>query len=351
MMDLQQFASAFGIDPTNARDALDRKRETSDAAAPWFVQGLLALGSWIAALVIIAFGGVLLIVVFELDADSTFGMVLGIMGLGVFALGFLILKSSTEGIFANQFGTAIAAAGQAMVAIGTGMYFDSVVAAAVVSIPFCVLVATHANSRALQTLSSASTVVLALLALGDLQFEFPLEITALGVVAGAYLTLRPPLRDLTPTALVLLMTGPLAAIMAGFLNEFGVAYSFFLAGWGARAVYGALSAYLFYTLWRQARDQPTRIRIALFALAAVVLSVMLPPGGSAAITIIVLAFVLGSHLLAVLGIGLQIYALSKFYYDLDITLLTKSMILVGAGIIMLALWAVMIRTQPKEQRL
>lgn len=348
-MDLNQLCTAFGIDRTAAEKAIAEGNQAAERDAPWFVQALMGLGSWIAALVIIAFGGFLLVLVFDMKGGESFGVALCVLGLLFFGPGYFMLRRNSDGIFANQFGTAIAAAGQAMVAVGAGFAADSVVAAALVSIPFCILIAMVLESRTLQAMSTAWTVILGLLALGNLKFEYPLELTALGVAAGVFLTLRPPQRDLAPSAMVLLVLGPIVAILTDFRADFGVNYTFFFAGWGARAIYGALSAYLFYALWQRTEDRQAQIRIALFALAAVVLSFLLPPGGSAAIALMILAFMLGSHLLALLGILLQIYFLSKYYYDLDLTLLTKSMVLMAAGVIILGLWALMMRTRTAEQ--
>lgn len=348
-MDLNQLCAAFGIDQASAKNAIAEGNQATDRHAPWFVQALMGLGSWIAALVVIVFSGFLLELLFDMNGRESFGSALCVLGVLFFGPAFFMLKRKSDGIFANQFGTAIAAAGQGMVAGGAGLAADSVATAALVSIPFCILIAMVLESRALQAISTAWTVILGLMALGDLEFTYPLELTALGVAAGVFLTLRPPQRDLAPSAMVLLVLGPIVAILTDFRTDFGIDYTFFFAGWGARAIYGAVSVYLFYALWQRTEDRQAKIRIALFALAAVVLSFLLPPGGSAAITLMILAFVLGSHLLALLGILLQIYFLSKYYYDLDLTLLTKSMVLMAAGIIILGLWTLMMRTRTAEQ--
>ena len=64
--------------------------------------------------------------------------------------------------------------------------------------------------------------------------------------------------------------------------------------------------------------------------------------------IMMLAFVLGSRPLALLGTLLQIYFLSRYYYDLDVSLLDKSLILMAVGGLVLALWGVFIRASAKQ---
>lgn len=350
MTTLAQLCSAFGLDEQAAGAALEAESRDAETRTPWYVQALLAMGSWIAALVIIAFGCFVVVLVFDFKGDTSFGVALGVLGAIFFVPGYLLLQRDQAGIFAGQFGTAIAAAGQGMVAVGAGFMAESVVASAVVSVPFAIFVAMAINGRILQALSSLWAAILVIVALHELEFPYPLEVTALGFAAAAWLLIRPPQRDLAPTAIVLLLLGPITAIVSDFRAAFGIADVFDLAGWIASGIYGAVTVWLFYTLWQRTTDQGARLRIALFVAAAVVLSALLPPGGSGAVAILVIAFMLGSHMLAALGIALQVYFLSKFYYDLDITLLTKSMILVAVGAIILGLWAVMARTFSLQTR-
>ena len=350
MSDLARFCSDLGVDEAAARAAIDKAEADASRQAPWFVQALMALGSWIAALVIIMFGGFLLALTLDLDVDKGFGLGLAILGGMSFAGGFAMLRGKDNGMFADQFGTAIAAAGQGMVASGAGMYTESWVIAAALSVPISAAVAWMLDSRILQFLSSGWTYILILVAFGEMELGYPLEITALGVAAGVALTLFPPARDLSPTAVVLLFVGPIVAILTDYHGYLGVPYSVFFTAWGARLIYGLVAVYLFYILWRHTEDASAQRRVGLFALAAAVLCILLPPGGAAAVVILVLAFYLGSHMLAALGVLLEIYFISKFYYDLDMTLLVKSGILIGAGLVLLGLWAVMMRAGPVEQK-
>ena len=350
MTDLSQFCADFGVDETAARAAIERADADATRQAPWFVQALMALGSWIAALVIIMFGGFLLALTLEISADKGFGIGLAILGGIFFAGGFAMLRGKNNGMFADQFGTAMAAAGQGMIASGAGMYTESWAIAAALSVPLSAAVAWMLDSRILQFLSSGWTYILVLVAFGEMELGYPLELTAFGVAAGVALTLFPPARDLTPTAIVLLFVGPIVAILTDYHGYLGVPYAVFFTAWGARIIYGLVAVYLFYILWRHTDDPGAQKRVGLFALAAAVLCILLPPGGAAAVVILVLAFYLGSHMLAALGVLLEIYFISKFYYDLDMTLLVKSGVLIGAGLVLLGLWAVMIRAGPVERK-
>jgi uncharacterized membrane protein len=64
-----------------------------------------------------------------------------------------------------------------------------------------------------------------------------------------------------------------------------------------------------------------------------------------------LAFVLGSRPLALLGTLLQIHYILRFYYDLEITLLAKSGILVAVGAVLLMAWWLVLRRTPEGVRI
>jgi uncharacterized membrane protein len=72
------------------------------------------------------------------------------------------------------------------------------------------------------------------------------------------------------------------------------------------------------------------------AVIAAVVCLLLPPGGSAALVILMLAFVLGHWPLAIVGMLLEVYFVPRFYYDLEMSLLTKSWVLMAAGTALLA---------------
>ena len=345
-MDRSEFCTAFGIDPAAATAALERARPAGHLDQPWYVQAMLGLGSWITALVVIAFCCFFLALVFDLD-DEPFGAALAVVGTGFFAVGFIMLLRRTTGVFAAHFATAIAAAGQAMAAVGAGMLLDEVWPAALASLPFAALVSWVLESRTLQALSTAWAVILVFVALNDQNFAFMLEFAALLVAAGVALHLYPPRRDLVPMASVLLLVGPVLSIMFDLRDGLGVATGEVTDDLLAKAIFIVLTLFLLHAIWRHLDDRTAQIELALFAAAAIAVSAVMPVGAAAALVILVLAFVLGAHALALIGILLEVYFLWKFYYDLDMTLLEKSLMLMGVGVVVLALWGAMARLAAK----
>ena len=58
-----------------------------------------------------------------------------------------------------------------------------------------------------------------------------------------------------------------------------------------------------------------------------------------------LAFTLGNWPLAIVGMLLEVYFVPRFYYDLNLSLLTKSWILLAVGGALLAAYAVLRRSE------
>jgi uncharacterized membrane protein len=84
----------------------------------------------------------------------------------------------------------------------------------------------------------------------------------------------------------------------------------------------------------------------LGATMLVSLPVLWTPGILAAVIILVLGFQRGNRLLLGLGaVGLAVFLIA-FYYHLEITLLVKSLILLGTGLLLLGLRPLM----PREPR-
>jgi uncharacterized membrane protein len=78
--------------------------------------------------------------------------------------------------------------------------------------------------------------------------------------------------------------------------------------------------------------------IAGAAAVALVAGLLLQAGLAAGLMFLVLAYAAGSRLLAGLGVALEVYFMTQAYYDLRLNLLSKSIILVVMGLLLLGLW-------------
>lgn len=330
---LAALGSALGLDEAAVRRALTEAEATP--SAPWYVQAMLGFGAWIAALALFG-AGVALIALTLADSFDDIGTPGLVIGAAAFAAGLAILRGSPAAPFKSQFGVAFAAAGLSLAAAGLAEMTEGVAASALLAVLATALVATVTRSQLLQFLTAALAFVLAIVALADSGQPFILDWMALAFAAGVGLQLRPPASDLRAVGLVLLLL-PLPA--GAILPDLGWLWGrVSVGGLVAQAVHLALFGLIVGLLWRRWPGREARVGLSLLAVVALGATWLLPVGGSGALVVLALAFVLGSRLLALLGALLQAWFLWQFYYDLGLTLLVKSLILVAAGAALLVLW-------------
>jgi len=190
-----------------------------------------------------------------------------------------------------------------------------------------------------QFLLAALAIGIGVAALADAMTAPQVNIVALAAPIGALLYVWPPRKDVRPTATALLLTMPGYELVVDGL--YAPVYG--SGGWIARIV--TMITVLGLAALR-ARDAAPKARPALLlvGLIAAAICLLLPPGGSAALVILMLAFTLGHWPLAIVGVLLEIYFVPRFYYDLDLTLLDKSWILLAVGGALLAACAVLRRS-------
>jgi hypothetical protein len=348
MIELREFCASLQLDENRAREALmsERGEETSALVMPWYVRLVVGVAAWITALVATGLGAAILFIALETDS----GIAISTLGAVYFGTGLLLLRVPGSGIFLAQLGLAIAAAGVALIALGAGFETEEIWPATVASAVLTAMIIAITPNRTLQFLSALLTAVLFCVTLSDLEVPYYLDLVSLGGLAGVALMLRPPQRDLQPLAVVLLLMFPTVAIFGpdtiGWLIKPGAG-----VGWFAKTLHIGLFLWLVFVHWQRATMPEARERLMPFAVAAVLVCMLLPPGSSAALVIMMLAFVLGSRPLALLGTLLQIHYIWRFYYDLEITLLAKSGILAAVGVVLLAAWWLMLRRTPEGVRM
>lgn len=299
---------------------------------PWYVRLVVGIGAWITAVVLMFLGGAIVFVALEFET----GGALALIGAVYLWVGLWVIRQPDRGIFANQLGVATAAAGAALVSGGLAAEAEEVwvgipVAAAIAAAVFMV-----STNRILQFLTAALAAGFFVATLVSEKTPYALDIVALATPVGLYLLLRPPERDITPAAIVLLLLFPLYSIFivpdAYWVRDLNT------GGWVARAIHMALFLWLVSLHWKQRTDQSLNQGVVAFIVAALVVCVLLPPGGSAALLIMTFAYVTGSTLFATLGVALQAQYMIRYYYSLEMSLLNKSFLLMAVGAILLLAW-------------
>lgn len=347
MRALGEFCAAMAIEPERARHALAQPG-AAGRPMPWYVEIVTGVGAWITALLMVAFVMVLL----ELTiAGGDLGIPVAAIGCALYVVALVLMWRWPGGLFRHHFVSALAAAGAIMAAVGTAGGFEEILPGVVVAVPLAALTAWLAHDRILQFLVSGTAALWIGIWLVSEETVYLLDILSIASVLGILLYLRPPVRDVRPTAVVLLLMLPVTAIVCDF-NEWAFLFGELgLGGSFARAIHILLFLGLLWLFQRARGDRGNVVEAAAFGFAAILLGLLLPPGGSAALFLMMLAFVVGSRPLAIIGAALETYFLWRFYYDLGATLLEKSLLLAAVGIVLLLLcgwWEVALkrRTAP-----
>ncbi len=308
---------------------------------PWYVRWVVGVGAWVTALVLIALGATFVFALLEVKEPIAMSLI-GAVYLG---FGLWFLRQDDAGVFAQQLGLATAAAGTALIVGGIGVESESSWVAFIIAAGMLAVVIASCDDKILQFLVAALAASLCVAALLDSNTRYAGDLAALATPVGLYLLLRPPQRDLMPTAIALILTYPLLSVFAldaGYLFR-GVD----LGGQFARALHIVLFLGLAYLHWRHTAGDKAKRQTVVFAVVATLVCLLLPVGGSAAMLILMLAFVTGSKPFALLGVALQAQFIVRYYYSLEVNLLNKSLLLMAVGIALLASWWLMHRVDAR----
>lgn len=322
---------AFGIAPA----ALEKYIATRPEGTAWYMELFLAIAGFITAVFIGLFFGLLFAITFGLENEYVFLTV----GLTVFGIG-LFLRYRHEQSFLRHLLNTTLMGGGGLALIAVGIITENIYAIAIVGILLGLVPLFLIQDRIIEFLMVIGITVFIALILEEANAPYPficLSVisTSLGVIA-----LSTPLwkRVLTAAGVAFLLCIPIYAIFAhGIGGGAGVDIGM-TSDWISRAasLLITLGAVLFlnFRIGNAAPFRPSPI-----ILIPLLIAIALMPVGSAAALLAVLAgYILGNRVIAVVGICLQIYFIFLFYYDMQITLLEKSGLLAGAGIILVSLW-------------
>lgn len=321
-------------------DAVPRAEEgltqgASGQPDPWFVQGLVGCGAWIAALFLLGF----------LAAAHVTGknadMMVGILLMG----SSLIVLRAGGGMFYEQFALALVMAGELLFLFSYGgrrMDFVGFL------FPICTLngLLYWLYPRRSQRFLSGLIGMMILLGsagrdVSSVVFPFFTLLWG-GTMIALYLLPQVPglFLDLARlSALFLSMT--VVWQVAGFhrLADAPLAMSFILA---------VLTTVAVALIMRRSGRFPLFLQRGM-PLVVLLFCSFTHPGIAVALLFLLLGFAVRDRFLWVLGLLELPFFIIHFYYSLEIDLLTKSGILVGSGLLLLLLWGALPRLERKNE--
>ena len=336
-----------------ARTALAARPEAL-TGTPWYIRAFSGFGAWFASLFLMAFLSLAVVV-----GEESVAILLGLLITG----GAVVLRRVNRSDFLNQFILASGLAGQGLFLGGVAFAVKSAEMTALTVFLFqALLVVLYPDvvQRFLSTLFSGGglLVFLRLAApsvMADLAMVgFAVSIHALFLQQGR-LQSRPWGRLVTPLAfgLVIVFLGDLV-VHTWFTPLYRELSDRGDGGLPLGVLTLGLAAVTLYTAWRVLEETGTDTRglAGITVLAALGLTAVLTlytPGIIAALGLLLLGFHRRSVLLLGLAMLFVLVFGAHYYYDIELTLLAKSLALLGSGLLLLGLRLFILRRFPAAE--
>ncbi|QRK04087.1 DUF4401 domain-containing protein [Archangium violaceum] len=336
-----------------ARAALAASRQAT-AAMPWFVRVLIGFGAWFSSLFLMAFLSLGVVIGEEVGA-----IILGLLLTG----GAVFLRRLGDNVFLTQLALSTGLAGQGLFIGGVAVLSESAEAAAIATIAIqgvLLFVYPDAIQRFLSALF-ASFALMLLLRLTAPGVLVDVALVGLTLLAHHLLLQQGRLQSgpwgamVTPAAFGLVTTLLSSLVMRSWFHDI---YRELFRHGAVELPPGVLTLGLavvtLYSAWRvleETGSEPGGIAgvTAFASLGLLALLTLQTPGVIAATGVLLLGFhrrsvvMLGMAVLFVLGFGVG------YYYDLQLTLLAKSLALLGGGLVLLGLRLFILRRFPATE--
>lgn len=336
LLDTSAYAKCLGAAPQSTQET------------PWFVHVLLGVGAWFAmAMLIIGLLGVDLI-------DTPVSC--GVTG-AVLLAGAIWLRHTTQSPYAVQQALALVMAGATLVVVAIGWNADGTAGGIALTVVGSALVFAYPD-RIHRVISIMYACAGVLLIAYDQHSALLINVSTIGV-AGActWVWLRKARSNADWTHLerrplgyglalgVLILTCPAA------LDVFEATSSLAGQPWLGTIGLGVVMVIMTHTISQELGFSLTHPPVvALLVTAAAVLAITSAMPGVAASAILL---VLGQHrrdrVLTALGILSGLAFISTFYYEMSITLLNKSFVLMASGVVLVIAAEVLRRLSAKAQ--
>lgn len=301
--------------------------ETERTEIPWYLAGLVGLSGWVAAGFLIGF-----LALADLLDDNQTMLFLGI----AFCLVALAVKFiGRHAIFPSQLAFALSLAGQGLI---IGSQFESteisqIIATILILEGILFLVYPDALHR---LISLAAIIIAVIVQMADWSWIEQVPLVALILTVGAFVVwwqqipmLLSRFRTFFAPLAVGLPTGAIGLCIVQLPPFAG-----WVAPWWTVAVGAAILLLLLGGLILRELDLPP-LSLILLGLVAFIALLMIPayktPGVMVAVLMIGMAYWRNNRLLLGIGILSLLLFISFYYYYLELTLLTKSLILMGSG--------------------
>ncbi len=307
--------------------------------SPWYVRTLVGFSAWIAAILFLVF-------IFGMDIIDSEGaaIVLGV----IFMIATTLTRRKVDSVFVNQLMLAFRLVGQAMFIAGMS---DSEELAAALTIGLEIVVVIFYRDVVLRFLATLCAYA-AIVSLGYM-YDIPNALHGLIVLSAfavgtswyheAKFSAKPSASVYTPVRYA--MTFALLLLLIPSMLEDISVTSWWVSTIGLLAML-LITEHRLLAHYAIAPFEKTGLMI-MGGTVLFNLPLLMTPGITAAVLVLVLGFQRGRHVLMGLALVFLVVFLIAFYYHLDVTLLVKSGILAVSGIVLLGMrWALLRQLDP-----
>ncbi len=339
------FARAVGMDEKKTVQVL---AQTGEENTPWYMEMFLGFAGVLTALLAMGFFAAVLYEIVNIK-DETSMIVLGLL----VYVGTMFMRLRTRGLFARHFFNMLILGGGALASVGTGLVNDAGLGFIVFASALTALTLWLVCDRILEFIMAVGLAGLMMYVL--LKYQIPFAFTAFYIIFSVVglLALSLPVktglakwrerRILTATGVAFLLAPCVFAVF--FADENWMpALKLAVGDHWVEPIASILvtSGAVWYLNRFRSKTEPLRPTLPILVLLLLAVALM-PLGSAAALLVMLCGYILGLRSLAVIGVLLQIGFITWFYYDMDISLLNKSFLLMGFGALLLIAYGLVIK--------
>jgi uncharacterized membrane protein len=323
--------------------------QTSESA--WYIQGLLGCGGWMAALFGFGFIGGFIILPFLEEGLSAAGIVISVILIG----GTVFLQRAVDNLAVSQFALAYNIAGQLLLLFTlaeTFNYDDFLIPSAIVILALQLILLPLYNDTTYRFLAGLAVAGAIHVIIWEL--EIPYAVSVVGVIlaglttliwggfvsSGTVITLRPIVRPASYALIVSLIGTTIWELFVNNEYSYVETTTAFASPILSSVAFTALTLLVLVRVL-QSYDVPVTSIMAIGAIGFIVFFAfpsILAPGLMGAALLLLLGMRNTNGTLIAMGY-LYLYGfIGYFYYSLETSLLMKSFIMMGSGLVMLGGW-------------
>ncbi|PHR58225.1 MAG: hypothetical protein COA43_10695 [Robiginitomaculum sp.] len=334
---ITEFAAKFALSESEVTHVIDNHAEEHN---PWYMELFLGIAGMITSILAMGFMAALLFQVSNLENEYTM-IAMGIIVFGVAVL----LRAKNDGLFSRHFFSTIILGGGALATFGVGLVSRGKIAFILFAVMMSFIAMVVIKDRILEFVMASGIAAICVYAAFHYNLPYPFTsffilCSVLGLFCITYpvktalwQTQKSRVFDAAGTAFLLApcLTAfvfyiPKLPLIPG--NPSTIAW---VEGGISICVTAIAILYLNKICLHTARmNPPLNICILLLIIAG-----FMPLGGAAALLVLLTGYILGKRSLAVIGALLQIIFIVLYYYDLSMTLIYKSYLLMGVGVLLL----------------